>query len=246
MTGRRFGKLQIVRREGTDSSGHAEWMCRCECGTKVVVRGTRLRSSETQSCGCLGAELSRQRNYGNRQDLTDQKFGRWTVLGFDHSRPGQGAHQGGTAIWRCRCDCGVVKLVAATTLKSASDPKCRSCAQKSQRKEDWWIKRLLKRYRLNANSRGLRFELSDEDFIRMLGEPCFYCGVVRAGVIRNDRNPDRVYRHNGIDRLNGGNYSLENCAPCCWSCNRAKSDMTAAEFLEKCRTIAARHPAENL
>jgi hypothetical protein len=68
--------------------------------------------------------------------------------------------------------------------------------------------------------------------------------ATRAGELRNDKDPSRVFRHNGIDRLvNDGGYSAENSVPCCWTCNRMKSDMSAADFLRLCRAIAARHPS---
>ena len=55
MTGRRFGDLVIVRLADHTEWTHskiASWVCECSCGTICVVRGSRLRSGETASCGC--------------------------------------------------------------------------------------------------------------------------------------------------------------------------------------------------
>ncbi len=55
LVGKRFGRLQVVAREGV-LSGEAAWACDCDCGCSVVVRGYSLRKGHTQSCGCLQRE----------------------------------------------------------------------------------------------------------------------------------------------------------------------------------------------
>lgn len=52
--GLRFGKWLVVRRvqKARANCSSAYWLCRCECGTERILRGDRLRSGRTQSCGC--------------------------------------------------------------------------------------------------------------------------------------------------------------------------------------------------
>jgi hypothetical protein len=54
MLGQRCGRLFILK-ESAERSNHGElrWECLCDCGVKVAVRGTSLRSGETRSCGCI-------------------------------------------------------------------------------------------------------------------------------------------------------------------------------------------------
>lgn len=53
-SGRKFGRLTVVRSAGkSPRSGHSLSLCRCECGTEVVVQNARLLSGHTRSCGCL-------------------------------------------------------------------------------------------------------------------------------------------------------------------------------------------------
>lgn len=61
MTGRRFGRLVVLKRFGSSPNGGARWLCKCDCGNEKVVDGVRLRDGETSSCGCLRAELARER-----------------------------------------------------------------------------------------------------------------------------------------------------------------------------------------
>ena len=55
-------------------------------------------------------------------DITGQKFGRWTVLEF-HS-----VAKGGAKRWLCRCECGTVKPVQASSLKRGESRSCKKCA----------------------------------------------------------------------------------------------------------------------
>jgi hypothetical protein len=57
LTGRQFGRWTVL-----DYVGEKLWQCRCECGNKKTVHGSRLRSGTSQSCGCLQRELIAQRN----------------------------------------------------------------------------------------------------------------------------------------------------------------------------------------
>lgn len=56
LSGRQFGRLFVVEREGASKSGQALWKCRCVCGNEVCVEGYSLRSGNTKSCGCLWRE----------------------------------------------------------------------------------------------------------------------------------------------------------------------------------------------
>ena len=61
LTGQRFGRLTVLRREGTYRNYSSDktlptWRCRCDCGRETVVNGNNLRCGVTQSCGCLRRE----------------------------------------------------------------------------------------------------------------------------------------------------------------------------------------------
>ena len=59
MTGKVFGRLTVLRRNGSTvfkSQRISRWDCQCQCGTLTNTLGSCLRSGETSSCGCLGRE----------------------------------------------------------------------------------------------------------------------------------------------------------------------------------------------
>lgn len=52
MTGVRVGRLVVICR-ASDGGKEARWRVKCDCGGESVVRGSRLRNSDTLSCGCI-------------------------------------------------------------------------------------------------------------------------------------------------------------------------------------------------
>ncbi len=51
LTGQRFGKL-TVKSFLDYRRGRAHWLCECDCGNVVEVRGTNLTKNNLRSCGC--------------------------------------------------------------------------------------------------------------------------------------------------------------------------------------------------
>lgn len=73
LTGQRFGRLTVLERAPSDKSGRIRWECRCDCGNKTIVAGTRLRKGASQSCGCYQRDAVRAHNLTHGE--TQQKPG---------------------------------------------------------------------------------------------------------------------------------------------------------------------------
>lgn len=52
LTGRRFGRL-VAQWSAGRAIGSIHWLCLCDCGGLKVVSAYKLKSRNTQSCGCL-------------------------------------------------------------------------------------------------------------------------------------------------------------------------------------------------
>jgi len=56
LTGKRFGDLVVVKREGTHvtNCGNAlvTWLCKCDCGNTKVITGKSLKHNKRKNCGC--------------------------------------------------------------------------------------------------------------------------------------------------------------------------------------------------
>jgi hypothetical protein len=61
-TGKKYGKLTALGFDGL-RNGQPYFLCRCDCGQEVSVRGANLRSENTTSCGC-SRETSSPRKRG--------------------------------------------------------------------------------------------------------------------------------------------------------------------------------------
>lgn len=61
LVGKRFGRLTVVAYDSCHPHGKSMWQCRCECGNICVVRGTRLTSGHTKSCGCYSQDITKAR-----------------------------------------------------------------------------------------------------------------------------------------------------------------------------------------
>ena len=59
ITGQRFGRLTVIERTESNCS-NARWLCKCDCGKTVSVRGTVLRRGGSKSCGCYRADYWRE------------------------------------------------------------------------------------------------------------------------------------------------------------------------------------------
>lgn len=64
LTGQRFGRLTVTRREGSDPiSQQKRWLCACDCGTTVFRTGNVLKRKGISNCGCLTSDLKSGNSY---------------------------------------------------------------------------------------------------------------------------------------------------------------------------------------
>lgn len=61
LTGSKFTRLQVIEKVGKHSGGNYIYLCECDCGNTVEVRGGSLTSGNTKSCGCYSADNARER-----------------------------------------------------------------------------------------------------------------------------------------------------------------------------------------
>jgi hypothetical protein len=51
LTGRRFQRLKVIGFAGMRNQ-RSHWACRCDCGNRTIVDGSKLKFGSTTSCGC--------------------------------------------------------------------------------------------------------------------------------------------------------------------------------------------------
>lgn len=88
-----------------------------------------------------------------------------------------------------------------------------------------------KTYSKSANSRNIKFELSEDDFSNIIKKSCYLCGLETS-----DNNT------NGIDRFeNLRGYTLDNSRSCCGHCNILKKDLLYSKIIEISEKISNKY-----
>lgn len=126
--GQKFGRLTILEQAESIYMGgkkRGAFKCKCECGNEIIVLREKLLSGNTRSCGCLKQEMYNQ----NQLDLTNQKFGKLTVLYKTSKRTNDRC-----IIWHCKCECGNECDVAGHSLKRGNTTSCGCVNSKGEQK----------------------------------------------------------------------------------------------------------------
>ena len=74
LTGQKFGRLTVIKREYPNRNKKPQWLCKCECGTEKIIDGASLRTGHTKSCGCLQKETVENIGNLNKLDLGLSSF----------------------------------------------------------------------------------------------------------------------------------------------------------------------------
>lgn len=56
LTGEIFGSLKVRRLDHRDAHRKDYWLCFCDCGRRRIVRGDKLLTGRTRSCGSRGCK----------------------------------------------------------------------------------------------------------------------------------------------------------------------------------------------
>lgn len=121
-TGNKYGRLTVLSRAENNHRGDAQWLCQCDCGKQVIVKGVSLRSGHTQSCGCYQKDKVREQGLKNTTNLVNKRFGKLVVkerIVGDKNEIGK---------WLCICDCGGETITTSNKLLSGHSQSC-GCIQ---------------------------------------------------------------------------------------------------------------------
>ncbi len=214
--------------------GKTAWVFRCHCDSLFTAIGSNVCNKRTNSCGiCVKTE-----------NLTSQKFGEWTVMSkAEYKETANGKR---ICMWACRCSCGAESKISTASLRNGSSKSCGNCISVI----DAGLNQIFIRYKSEAKSNGRDFFLTQEQFKKLIQSNCDYCKRQPSNKKKLKRKTLDYIVYNGVDRVDSSRgYTLDNCVPCCYKCNIAKSDMTRAEFfewiLEVAKQIAGNKASEN-
>lgn len=73
LTGRRYGRLTVIKRADDKKYKCPHWICKCDCGNEKIVSGSNLKTGQTRSCGCLRKELTIIHNKNMSKEIRCKK-----------------------------------------------------------------------------------------------------------------------------------------------------------------------------
>ena len=180
--------------------------------------------------------------------LIGKKFERWFILDFIEYR-GKKCKQ----YWLCLCDCGKIVEVRGDGLCNGTSRSCgclkneefglRTRGNKLRRKAygEAALNTIYGSYKIGAKKRNHEFDLSKNEFKRLISKNCYYCDK-KPKQIRKQKDTYGEYIYNGIDRVNNKlGYNKKNCVTCCKFCNIMKLDLTQKEFYKHIEKIYVKY-----
>lgn len=123
LTGRKFGKLTVIKRCDSKRDGEKEWrwVCECDCPDHNIVEvlSHNLLNGHTNNCGCS--------NKNRPIDMTGMKCGHLTVLEEVKDKSEAPKELRGLGVlWRCVCDCPnhTIVIVPGSKLRTQKNLSC--------------------------------------------------------------------------------------------------------------------------
>ena len=127
LLGCRYGQIVIESYFDTDKYGK-RFLCKCDCGNKIVRHGTLIKANRVHSCGCQRGKWNKGKSHEeNAMSHIGEKFNRLKIIGYEqNTRKNQQGY-----LMLCQCDCGNTTKQQYADLKSGKVKSC-GCNQKEQ------------------------------------------------------------------------------------------------------------------
>lgn len=143
----------------------------------------------------------------------------------------------GTYKWIALCGCGSEFLVRRRNIELGQTKSCgcyRKASSRARRlliaynkpiNSNIIIPTLFYRYQQSAEVKNLVFDLTLDQFQKMIEAPCHYCSTYTG-------------EPGGVDRKdNETGYIVSNCIPCCANCNYLKGSIEYNDFIAVIKKI---------
>lgn len=216
LIGKKFTKLTILEISKIKKNGKYVAKVKCDCGKEKNIRLDSVTSNNVRSCGCMRREVI----------SAGEKYGSLTVMKF------VGVDRVGRSLWLFQCECSNVVERVAAKIKCDKNGALKHCGCKRLTDDAALMKTLYQKYRDAALVRDIGFELTIEEFTKLVNEDCDYCGTEPTNTFSRRGRKNTIY-YNGIDRVNNfESYSASNSVACCKVCNVAKATYTHEFFKE--------------
>lgn len=203
-----------------------------QCGELKKIWISDFKNVEKRGCQKCNTLRDREEFVGTETSI-------YKVLEFDRvEKQGNNLRR----FYKVQCKkCGAISIMRKDTIQNAKGPGCRLCNGNNKVPTKYGpINVYYNNYRTGALSRNLEWNLSLDEFKNIINKDCCYCGQKpeeKQSLIRYNKTGSPILV-NGIDRIDSTKgYYKENCVPCCFMCNKMKSDLYYKDFLHHIKKI---------
>lgn len=236
ITGQRHGCVTAIQpTEKRSIDGSIIWVMKCDCGLTFERPSGKFRATFTCGCGSVDNE-----GQFVGTDWRGRTFHECVVVAPTDKR------YWGYIVWTLRCFMCDEEF-ERPTYGFKSGRVRHGCPK-------WWArygkgrkpgKKPLPEFRSHARSiwgsikkgadvRDIHFALTVADVATIVKQDCVYCGSPpKKRHVGRRLHGSESCSANGIDRFdNQIGYTVDNCVPCCLTCNRGKGTKTPEEFAD--------------
>lgn len=160
-------------------------------------------------------------------------YGSIKILEFDHT--GEADKYGHIPIYfKTECTkCNKISIRLFNKVQWNATNGCKQCTAVFNNPS---LNDIFKVYQDGSKSRNIEWNLTNDQFLNLIYQDCYYCGQVPE--IRNHDKSVNKEKVNGIDRVDSSkSYTFDNCVPCCTMCNYMKQSYTQYDFLNQIEKI---------
>lgn len=201
-----------------------------KCGAQKLIAKAGAKRQLIKCENCL------------RQSYVGNIYGPYKVLAYDHSEKVFTNRTYTYHYYKVECiHCGKQFLKILNTAQWKKYNRCSKCNSISN---DFFVNSMYSAYKESAKNRKIEFNLSGEDFQKLINLNCIYCG--QEPEERNYKTYDKsgnekepyTGKVNGIDRIDSSKgYEIDNCVPCCKKCNIMKGTLSYRDFKQQISKI---------
>ena len=188
-------RLTVIRR-AANRDKHVFWLCKCECGNELEIRGDQIRGGIAKSCGCYQKDVAAQymaitgklnKNKGKPiSNYIGQKINMLTLI--EPVYDDQGRFK-----WKCRCECGNYTYVTTSHLNDGHTKSC-GCIHSFTEKQ---LSQLFNELHLNYSREYIFDDLLSDNYYNLRFDFAIFNDNKLSHLIEYDGEQHFYYQENG-------------------------------------------------
>lgn len=217
---------------------HYSYIVQCiKCGDlKKIYTGDWVNQKNRRCKKCLSIE--------RRYSHVGYENNTYKVIGVNVERSNQNGRKVYYDVICKNCGAHLILRWDAIQYDTKNGKCCKCCGNNKIPNSNSLFNISYNQYKQNAIMRGFSFDLTKEEFCRLITSNCHYCNgepIEIESLKRYNRTGKPIYM-NGIDRVDSNKgYTIENSVPCCVMCNRMKLNYSLEQFYEHIEKIYNYH-----